>query len=384
MPVHSPLQLRHVALGATMTDFMGWCLPVRYASDLAEHQAVRTGVGVFDLSHMGEIIVVGSAAPDALDYSCVGWMSRVEVGGAKYTMICAEDGGVIDDLIVYRLGPETYMVVANAGNSSTVADELLDRCRSYDCEVLNRSAKTALVAVQGPRAPAVVGGLVDVGVASEVLDLPYYSSMPGSIGEIPVTIARTGYTGEDGFEFFCASDQAEDVWDGVMAAGSDLSIVPCGLASRDTLRLEAGMCLFGHELSRDRTPFEAGLSRVAQFGTEADPRGAFVGRNALEEAAVRVKEWGDSPESSPDDARLLVGLVGRGRRSARAGQSVLAEGCAIGEITSGAPSPTLGCPIAMAYVHPRYAVPGSRVEVDVRGRCEEMVVSALPFYSQEK
>lgn len=384
MSLHSPLESRHLALGAAMTEFAGWHLPVRYTSDLAEHQAVRTKAGVFDLSHMGEIVVVGPSAADALDHSLVGWMSRVGVGDAKYTMICAEDGGIIDDLVVYRLESEEYMVVANAGNVSVVAGELRDRCRAFDCEVRDRSTETALIAVQGPQALAITERLVEVEGTSAVAGMKYYSSVPSSFGGTPMTIARTGYTGEDGFEFFCASDRAEDLWNRIMAAGEDGAMVPCGLASRDTLRLEAGMPLYGHELTLDRTPFEAGLGRVVHFGTEGEPRLEFVGRQALEAASERVKGWRDSPESSPDDARLLVGLVGEGRRSPRTGYPVEVDGQEAGEVTSGAPSPTLGCPVAMAYVHPRHAFPGMSVDVDVRGRREKMIVSALPFYSRAK
>jgi aminomethyltransferase len=367
-----------------MIDFAGWSLPVRYSSDLAEHRAVRTGVGVFDLSHMGEIEVSGPGAPDALDFALVGWISRIAVGGAKYTMICTEDGGVVDDLVVYRIEETRFMVVANAGNHSVVVEALRDRCEGFPCEIVDESQATALVAVQGPASPTVATRIVDQGDRSTVAGLPYYSCAPATVTGIRMLVARTGYTGEDGFEFFCPSDRAGELWDRVVDGGKESSIVPCGLASRDVLRLEAGMPLYGHELGLDRSPFDAGLGRVVQFGTDADPRADFVGNRALRDAARRVAGFRENPRSSPDDARLLVGLVGNGRRSARAGYSVLAAGVAIGEVTSGAPSPSLECQIAMAYVHPRYTAAGTEVEVEIRGRHEGMAVSALPFYSQAK
>lgn len=365
-----------------MIEYAGWRLPVRYSSDLAEHRAVRTGVGAFDLSHMGEIVVSGPGASDVLDFSLVGRMSRVVVGGAKYTMICAEDGGVVDDLVVYRLEDARYMIVANAINVSIVMGALQDRCEGVPCEIVDESAATALIAVQGPASPGVAAQVVEERDRSTVAALPYYSCARVTVAGISVLVARTGYTGEDGFEFFCHSDRAAELWDRVLTAGEGSSIVPCGLASRDVLRMEAGMPLYGQELGLDRSPFEAGLGWVVQFGTESDPREPFVGSGALRDSAARVADWKENPGASPDDARLLVGLTGKGRRSARTGYAVLTDGVAIGEVTSGAPSPSLGCPIAMAYVHPRHVAVGTEIEVDIRARREGMVVSALPFYSR--
>lgn len=384
MTHHSPLEACHPALGATMIEFAGWMMPVRYSSDLVEHEAVRTGVGLFDLSHMGEIRVKGPGACEALDFALVGWSSRIEIGRAKYSMICAEDGGVIDDLIVYRLAPDEFMVVANAGNAAIVVGEIQDRCRGFECEVLDESAETALIAVQGPRALEVVTTLLGREEARSVAALRYYASVPATVSGTPVLVARTGYTGEDGFEFFCPADGAEALWRLALEKGATSGIVPCGLASRDTLRLEAGMPLYGHELSLAKTPFEARLGRVVHFGSTEDPRTDFIGRAALHSADERVRAWEESPDSAPDDARLLIGLVGESRRSARGGYPVCGPESVVGEVTSGAPSPTLSRPIAMAYVHPRHASVGERIEVDVRGRREGMTVTALPFYSRQK
>ncbi|MBE9924768.1 glycine cleavage system aminomethyltransferase GcvT [Cellulosimicrobium cellulans] len=386
----SPLHDEHVALGANLTSFGGWLMPLRYTSDLAEHRAVREAAGLFDLSHMGEIEVAGPQAAAALDHALVGNLSAVAPGRARYTMICQEDGAVLDDLVVYRLADERFLVVANAGNADLVARELVARAAGFDATVTDQGASTALVAVQGPRAEEIVGGLTDPAdpVAAEtVRDLRYYAAAPLVLrtddGPVDALVARTGYTGEDGFELFVPADRAADLWRTVLAAGAPLGLVPAGLSARDSLRLEAGMPLYGHELDTTTTPYEAGLGRVVKLD-KVDADGApleFVGRAAL--AARR--------ESPP--ARVLVGLRGLGRRPARAGYAVVLPGDgvdaggAVGEsarrvgmVTSGAPSPTFGHPIALAYVTPELSAEGTELAVDVRGRAEPVVVVPLPFY----
>jgi aminomethyltransferase len=356
----SPLYDEHQGLGARFVDFAGWQMPVRYTSDVAEHQAVRTRVGVFDLSHMGEIEVTGPKAAYALDHALVGAMSALRVGGARYTMICAPDGGVIDDLIVYRLAEDRYLVVANAANTDTVAAELTQRAATYDAQVADRSAEYALIAVQGPGTLDVLQGIVDVDLAP----VKYYAWYEGKVAGVPALLARTGYTGEDGFELFVASSEATGVWRAVLGAG----VQPCGLASRDTLRLEAGMPLYGNELSRDVTPYDAGLGRVVRLDKEGD----FVGREAL------------AARAAGEGVRTLVGVSGTGRRAPRKGYSVYAGDRTVGTVTSGAPSPTLGHPIAMAYVSPEHAEPGTRLDVDIRGSRESVEVVPLPFYSRAR
>lgn len=365
----TPLHDEHVALGAALTGFGGWLMPLRYTSDLAEHRAVREAAGLFDLSHMGEIWLTGPGAGAALDHALVGTASAIAVGRAKYSMICAEDGSVLDDLIVYRTGDEEFLVVANAGNAFLVAGELAARAAGFDALVQDRSAETALVAVQGPRAEGIVAGLVGGDDVATVRGLRYYAAERVTLtlpdGGVEALVARTGYTGEDGFELFVPATDAVAVWRAVLAAGSDVGLVPAGLSARDSLRLEAGMPLYGHELDRTTTPYEAGLGRVVHLTKESD----FVGRAAL---AAR--------KTSPP-ARVLVGLKGLGRRPARAGYPVLtASGTVAGEVTSGAPSPTLGYPVAMAYVTPELSAEGTEVSVDVRGRAEPFVVVPLPFY----
>ncbi|MDT0306892.1 glycine cleavage system aminomethyltransferase GcvT [Streptomyces sp. DSM 44917] len=363
----------HRALGAILTGFAGWSMPLRYGSERAEHQAVRTAAGLFDLSHMGEITVSGPEAGAFLDYALVGRLSAVPVGRARYTMICAEDGGILDDLIVYRLGPETYLVVANASNAAAVLGALNDRLagpaeaasRGFDAEVRDDRDAYALLAVQGPAAARVLGGLTD----ADLPGLKYYAALPATVAGRAALLARTGYTGEDGFELFCVPDDAEALWGALTEAGAPHGLTPCGLACRDTLRLEAGMPLYGHELTAATTPFDAGLGRVVKF----DKPGAFVGRAALTAAAERAA-------TAPP--RTLVGLVSRGRRVPRAGYAVVdASGAVVGEVTSGAPSPTLERPIAMAYVDAAHASPGTEgVAVDIRGSHEPHEVVALPFY----
>ncbi|MFD7866143.1 glycine cleavage system aminomethyltransferase GcvT [Streptomyces sp. NPDC059783] len=367
-PRLTALDALHRSLGATMTDFAGWDMPLRYASERDEHNAVRTKAGLFDLSHMGEITVTGPRAVDLLNFALVGNIGTVSPGRARYTMICAEDGGILDDLIVYRLGETEYMVVANAGNAQLVLDTLTERAAGFDAEVRDDRDAYALLAVQGPESPAILASVTD----ADLDGLKYYAGLPGTVAGVPALIARTGYTGEDGFELFVAPEHAEELWKALTEAGASRGLIPCGLSCRDTLRLEAGMPLYGHELTTALTPFDAGLGRVVKFEKDGD----FVGRKALEAAAERA-------ESAPP--RKLVGLVATGRRVPRAGFSVVVGGEVVGEVTSGAPSPTLGKPIAMAYVDAAYAEPGTEgVAVDIRGSHEPYEVVALPFYKRRK
>jgi aminomethyltransferase len=363
----TPLDAVHRRLGATIAPFAGWDMPLRYGSEREEHLAVRSRAGLFDLSHMGEIVVTGPQAAAALDHALVGNLSALAVHRARYTMICAEDGGILDDLIVYRTGEQEYLVVANAANAGTVLRELTGRAAGFaGAEVRDDRDAYALVAVQGPRAAGILATLTDAALDG----LKYYACLPGTVAGTPALIARTGYTGEDGFELFVAPEAAEPLWEALTAAGAGDGLVPAGLSCRDTLRLEAGMPLYGHELTASTTPFDAGLGRVVKF----DKAGAFVGREALAKAAEA-----EAP------ARRLVGLVAEGRRVPRAGFAVVdGAGAPVGEVTSGAPSPTLGKPIAMAYVDTAHAEPGTRLAVDIRGSHEPHEVVALPFYKRAR
>ncbi|WP_417554265.1 glycine cleavage system aminomethyltransferase GcvT [Microbacterium sp.] len=387
-PRYTPLRARHEALGASFTDFGGWQMPVRYTSDLAEHHAVREAAGIFDISHMAEFLVDGPAAAEYLDYSLAGRLSAMTIGKAKYSLLLAEDGGIIDDVIVYRMGETRFLIISNAGNRDAVREALVARVRPVDFAatadmtgedgsfgfVVGKSAVTvedvsdqfALIAVQGPAAEQIlteVDGIEDVSIPWS--EQKYYSWASATFAGKPLLLARTGYTGEDGFELLVAAADAEALWDAVLTAGTGQGLVPCGLAARDTLRLEAGMPLYGHELSLDTKPAQAGLGRVVVTDKER-----FVGKGATTPA---------------EGARVLVGLTAEGRRAGRAGYAVVLEdGSAVGEITSGALSPTLGHPIAMAYVDPAFSTGETPLFLDVRGTRISATVTALPFYRRKK
>jgi aminomethyltransferase len=364
----------HARLGAVMTSFAGWEMPLRYGSETAEHQAVRHAAGLFDLSHMGEILVRGPGAGAALDYALTGFLSALRPGRARYTMICAPDGGVLDDLVVYRQGEEDYLVIANAANTAVVSGELLSRAAGFDASVTDATDDYALIAIQGPAAAGILGSQT----ALDLADMKYYTGAFGSVAGASAWVARTGYTGEDGFEVFCRPADAAGVWEALSVAGAPAGLVPAGLAARDTLRLEAGMPLYGNELGPDVTPFEAGLGRVVKF----DKPGDFVGRAALSE------------RSSAGPRRVLVGLTLQSRRVARHGYPVFANGREAGTVTSGAPSPTLGRPIAMAYLAAGTLAAGTLaagtdtgdavLTVGIRGEAVPAQLTDLPFYSRSR
>ncbi|MEV7758706.1 glycine cleavage system aminomethyltransferase GcvT [Microbacterium sp. NPDC089180] len=396
----SPLHDRHEALGASFTDFGGWNMPVRYTSDLAEHHAVRAAAGLFDISHMAEFRVTGETAAAFLDHMLAGRLSTMKIGKAKYSLVLAESGGIVDDVIVYRTGEQSFLVISNAGNRDAVAAafDLAQRTwvpastavpdgaaevpepvegtgtpasdASTGSTTDARGSLTvedvtdhyALIALQGPEARGILSSTPGVEITGTALDeLGYYAWTEGTFDGAPLFVARTGYTGEDGYELMIPTAQAAALWDAVLAAGADRGLVPCGLAARDTLRLEAGMPLYGHELSRDIVPAQAGLGRVVAVDKEA-----FVGKDGL--------------SSGPADAPVLVGLVSEGRRAGRAGYSVLHGDDTVGEITSGALSPTLGHPVAMAFVAPAASAIGTELSIDVRGTRIPATVTALPFY----
>jgi aminomethyltransferase len=356
----TPLRSVHERLGASMTDFAGWLMPLRYGSETAEHNAVRTSAALFDLCHMGEIAVTGAEAGQALDYAVTGWPSQLAVGRARYTMLCAPDGGVIDDLIIYRQAAERFLVVANASNTAVVLAELLGRCAR--AEVADETAATGLVSIQGPNGCELLSTVTDIPLA----EMKYYSGAYGTVAGCPAWIARTGYTGEDGFEIFSAPEDCEPIWAALTATVAG-GLPASGLAARDTLRLEAGMPLYGNELSLDDTPYEAGLGRVVRLDKPDD----FVGRDAL------------AARAAAGPRRTLIGLLGGSRRVPRHGYAVLSEssGAPAGTVTSGAPSPTLGRPIALAYVEKDATGPFA---VDVRGKAESAEVTELPFYDRRK
>jgi glycine cleavage system T protein (aminomethyltransferase) len=360
----TPLHDRHEALGARMVEYAGWLMPIQYTGIIEEHRAVRSAAGLFDLSHMGELVIEGPEAGTGLAAALVTNPPSLTVGRARYSMICAPDGGILDDLIVYRLAEDRFMVVANAANAGVVSDALAERLEKRRAVLDDQSLATGLVAIQGPRSADILGPLTDLDLAS----IRYYGTGEGRVAGVPAQVARTGYTGEDGFELFVEARDAGAIWDALLDAGRPHGMLPVGLGARDTLRLEAGMPLYGNELDRTTNPFEAGLGRVVDLAKE----GEFVGRAALE----KVSREGVS--------RRLVGLRLTGRGIARHGYPVLDANGRTGTVTSGTMSPTLGEAIAMAYVAPAAAEPGTMLAVEIRGAGVAAQVVPLPFYRRPK
>jgi aminomethyltransferase len=402
-PRFSPLHAIHVAGGASFTDFAGWQMPVSYGSDLAEHHAVRTAAGIFDISHMAEIRVAGTDAGAFLDYALAGKLSVIAPLQAKYTLLLAEDGGIVDDLIVYSRGENEYLVVANAGNRFAAVAALTQRAADFaenrlaagtatpdrqspDLEITDLSDDISLIAVQGPASRAILEATTSLSIDAgqpALADLKYYWSTNATFAGGPVFIGRTGYTGEDGFELYVNVADAAALWNALIEAGAPIGLISAGLASRDTLRLEAGMPLYGHELSLDTFPVQAGLGKVVALGKEGD----FVGRAAVEAgppAAASAPITADEPAG----ARVLIGLTTGGKRAGRADYPIFWGDTEVGIITSGALSPTLGYPIAMAYVDPEAAAAGAEapgaLSVDVRGTRIPATVVPLPFYKRDK
>ena len=382
---NSPLHPVHEAAGATFTDFGGWNMPLKYGSELAEHRAVRESAGVFDLSHMGEVRVSGPQSGAMLDHALSSTLSTLQPGRAKYALCLTDAGTVLDDLIVYRMdegaegGEQEFMVVPNAGNIAAVVTALTQRASGWDAAVEDESSRTSLVAVQGPRSETVLAQLMPQ-AAVQLAELKYYGhltlTVPTDAGDVTAVVARTGYTGEDGFELFLpassaaeAGDRGSAVWTAVVRAAetAGIELTLCGLAARDSLRLEAGMPLYGNELDTAHQPHASGVSFAVPASKEVD----FIGKDAL--------------VGRDDVEEVLVGLRGEGRRAARHGYPVLdADGNPVGEITSGAPSPTLGHPVAMARVRRDVAAEGTLLQVDLRGKGEPFTVVALPFYRRER
>ena len=361
----TPLDALHRELGARLVPFAGYEMPVQYTSIIEEHRTVRSAVGLFDLSHMGELEVTGEEAVAFLRYALVSDPGALEVGQAQYSMACDADGGIIDDLIVYRREESRYWVVCNASNRAPVVaqlTELLSR-GDFGAELEDRSDRTALVAPQGPNAAALLGELTDVDLAA----IGNYRSAPGTVAGIECLVARTGYTGEDGFELFCDAPHADELWRALAVAGERHGLRPCGLGARDTLRLEAGMPLYGNELSRETNPFEVNLGRVVKL-----EKGEFVGRAALQ----AVQQHGPQ--------RKLIGLQMVDNAIPRAGYEVRSDGAAVGSVTSGTLSPTLGTKIAMALVPASLAGIGQAFEVVVRDRPYRAEQVKLPFYRRQR
>ncbi len=351
---------RHAALGARMVPFAGWEMPVSYPSGtVAEVKACRASVGIFDVSHMGELSVSGEEARSFLQDVTANDVSRLHAGEAQYSLLLNPSGGVIDDIIVYCQGEREFLVVVNASRHDDDLSWILKNCAGRDAAVSDRSDATALIAVQGPSAVDIVRRHVQQ-MESEVNRFHFASC---SFDGVPILASRTGYTGEDGFEIFCDTADAPHIWDILISDGA----VPCGLGARDVLRLEAAYPLYGHELDDTHTPLESGTGWATKLN-----KGEFIGRDAL----LQQKQNGV--------AAKLVGLkmVEPPNAIPREGLSVLSRenACPVGSITSGTLSPSLGCGIAMARVGVDLAMPGTRLQVDVRGRMVGAEVVKMPFY----
>jgi len=361
----TPLHDLHRELGARLVPFAGYEMPVQYTSIIDEHRTVRQAVGLFDLSHMGEIEIRGEEAVAFLRHAVVSDPGALSIGQAQYSMLCQADGGIIDDLIVYRLDDDRFWIVCNAANRSAVVEQLRNLLERGDFapELEDISDRIALVAPQGPNAAALLAGLTDLDLGA----IGNYRAAEGAVAGIDCLVARTGYTGEDGFELFCAAGDASRVWQAVTEAGAVHGLRACGLGARDTLRLEAGMPLYGNELDRETNPFEVNLGRVVKLD-----KGDFIGRAALQ----AVQQAGPK--------RRLVGLRMIDNAIPRAGYEVRAGGAAVGRVTSGTASPTLGAKIAMAMVPAELAGIGTELEVVVRDRPHRAEQVKLPFYRRPR
>ncbi len=358
----TPLNAMHRAGGARMVDFGGWEMPVQYSGILEEHAAVRTAVGLFDVSHMGEIEVRGPEALSLVNRVSTNNAAKLAAGQAHYAGLLYEHGGFADDILVHKVADDCYFLCVNASNQDKDYEHIAGQNR-WNCAVENAGARYAQIAVQGPKAQATLQKLTSEDLGA----LRYYRFVDGTVSGAPARIARTGYTGEDGFEIYVAPEQADARWKELLEAGAGFGIKPCGLGARNTLRLEASMMLYGHEIDATITPLEAGLEWIVKFD-----KGEFTGRAALEkQKAAGLK-------------RRLAGFEMKGRGIGRDGYEVRVGGEAAGWVTSGGPAPTLNKNIGMCYLPVDLAVPGTAIEIVVRGQPVEAVTVPLPFYKRAK
>jgi aminomethyltransferase len=361
----TPLHQAHVRSGGRLVPFAGWEMPVQYAGVIEEHRAVRTAAGLFDVSHMGEVLVSGAGAEAFLQGLTPNDVAKLEPGRAHYSALLDERGTYRDDIIVYRWNAAEYLIVVNASNAETDFAWIRDRAPA-GVAVVDHSERYALIALQGPHAQRILGRLTGADLAA----IKYYRFASATVSGRDVVVSRTGYTGEDGFEIFVAPEHADELWSGLLERGAEDGLMPAGLGARDTLRLEAGMALYGHEIDDSTTPFDAGLDWTVKLD-----KGDFLGRAAL----VAQREGGGP-------ARRLVGFEVVGRGIAREGAAVFAAGGSepVGKVTSGTWSPTFEKALGMAYVTKDLAAPGSAIEVEVRGKRLAARVAALPFYKRAK
>ena len=354
----TPLYGRHKALGAKVIDFGGWAMPVQYSGILDEHNAVRQAAGIFDVSHMGEVWFKGSGAAEAVQRLVTNDVGKLADGGAMYSCACRPTGGIVDDLIVYRTDAQNYLIVVNASNIDKDFGWFVEQAGSI-CEITNLSDETGLLAVQGPRAVALVQSIAD----RPVDQLKSFTYREALIGGVKTQAARTGYTGEDGFELFAPANEIGKLWDALLDAGSKVGLKPIGLGARDTLRLEAKLSLYGNDIDEEHTPHEAGLTWVVKGK-------GFIGEDAL------------GKQKAEGVQRKLVGFVMKERGTARHGYPIVDGGAAVGIVTSGSVGPTVGANIGLGYVPLALAQPGTRLQIDCRGKNAAAEVVQGAFYKR--
>ncbi len=358
----TPLNAAHRALGARMVDFGGWDMPVQYTGIIDEHNAVRTAAGLFDVSHMGELEVLGPQALDLVNYVTTNDASKLETGQVHYSGLMYETGCFVDDILVHKVADDRYFLCVNASNQDKDFAHFVEHNR-FDCTVTNLGPKLAQIAVQGPKAIGILQKLTKTDLSS----IKYYWFADGEVSGEPARIAHTGYTGEDGFEIYIAPDQAEARWNELLEAGEEFGLKPCGLGARNTLRLEAGMALYGHEIDASITPLEANLGWIVKLA-----KGEFLG------SAVLQKQKAEGVR------RKLIGFEMRGRGIGRDGYEIRVDGEAAGWVTSGGPSPTLNRNIGFGYLPAEKAQVGAAIEVVVRNQGVEAAVIPTPFYKRAK
>jgi aminomethyltransferase len=362
MPLRTPLYDAHLRYGGRIVEFAGWEMPVQYSGIISEHRAVREAAGLFDVSHMGEISFKGVDAEKQLQYLLTNGFSQMKPGDIHYSPMCYETGGAVDDVLVYKRADGDFLVVVNASNKDKDFRWMLKN-NKYGAEIEDVSDKYAEIALQGPKAEEIMLRLVD----ASRLPQRYYTFIQTELYGRSCVISRTGYTGEDGFEIYLDPGDAPALWDELMEKGEALGLIPCGLGARDTLRLEAAMPLYGHELTAEISPLEAGLGRFVKLD-----KPEFIGKEAL------------AKQKAEGLKRRRCGLEILDRGIAREGAGVFVNGEAVGRVTSGTMAPWLGRPIAMAMLDVEHAVAGNTVDVDVRGRLLKALVVKLPFYKRQE
>ena len=358
----TPLNAVHRKMCAKMVDFGGWDMPVQYSGILEEHHAVRKNVGLFDVSHMGEIEIQGPDALALTDYVATNAVAKLKIGQAQYSGLLYDHGGFVDDILVHKVSDDHYFICCNASNQEKDYEHIAS-VNHHNAKVEFASARYAQLAIQGPKALATLQELT----ATELAPIQYYHFTDGAVSGTPARIARTGYTGEDGFEIYIAPDQAERIWNEILDAGQEFGIKPCGLGARNTLRLEAKMALYGHEIHASITPLEADLAWIAKMD-KAD----FIGKSAL----AKQKEQGVT--------RKLVGFEMTGRGIGRDGYEVYLDGAPAGWVTSGGPSPTLNKNVGLCYLPAGRAKPGERIQIMIRNQLVDAFTVPTPFYKRAK